>query len=149
MNHNYKILLAFILGTLLRILSKPWVLSWSDDNYSIHKNKIYDAMLIGSFTGLVLILIDSSLLTNTEMIFWIIIFISVAAICNHVINNQVLIDEKEYIIKLKEDSAEAIKLSNVIMLNKNINQQFKFYLIRNNELKEKSINELNELLKNF
>lgn len=149
MIYNYKFLLVFTLGITLRILSNPWILSWFGDNYSIHKNKIYDAILIASFTCIALILIDNSLLTNAEMIFLIIIFVCVAAIFNYAIKNQIFISDKDYIYKLKEDNKEAIKLSNVIMSKKNINPKFKDYLIQNNELKQQSINELNELLKNF
>ncbi len=149
MNPNYKILLAFVLAIILRILCKPWVLSWSDDNYSIHKNKIYDAVLIGSFISIVLIFIDSSMLTNVQMIIWIILFISIVVICNHVIKNQVFIDENDFILKLKEDNEETIKLSSEIILNKNVDQTFKNYLIQNNKIKQQSINELDELSKNF
>jgi hypothetical protein len=83
------------------------------------------------------------------MIIWIILFISIASICNYVINNQAFIDENDYILKLKEDNEEAIKLSSEIILNKNVNPKFKNYLTDNNKLRQQTINELNKLLNNF
>ena len=63
MNTNLKIILAFCLGIILKTLTTPWILGFFNKNYSIHKNKLYDAMFFGSITGLVQILINHQMLS--------------------------------------------------------------------------------------
>ena len=68
MNSNYKIILAFSLGAIIRVLTKPWILTFLDKNYSIHKNKIYDAIIIGSISALIQLIINNGHLSNVEFI---------------------------------------------------------------------------------
>jgi hypothetical protein len=147
MNSNYKILLAFGFGAIVRVITKPWILTCFDENYSIHKNKIYDAIIIGSITALIQIVINNGHMTNTEFIFWIILFASITGICNYLINNQVFVTKKDFLQKLKEDYAEAIKFANAMLSNKNIEPDFKEFLLEHNISKKLTLNEINELLK--
>ena len=97
MNSNYKIILAFTLGAIIRILTKPWILSCFDENYSIHKNKIYDAIIIGSITALIQLLINNGNLSNVEFMSWIILFITITAICNYMIHNQTFVTQRDFL----------------------------------------------------
>jgi hypothetical protein len=147
MNSNYKILLAFTLGAMIRVITKPWILTCFDENYSIHKNKIYDAIIIGSITALIQIIINNGHLTKIEFIFWLILFATITGICNYMIFNQVLITKKDFLQKLKEDYAEAIKFANAIISNNDIDAHFKEFLLEHNVSKKETLNEINELLK--
>lgn len=147
MNSNYKILLAFGLGAIVRVITKPWILTCFDENYSIHKNKIYDAIIIGSITALIQLVINNGHLTKIEFIFWIILFASITGICNYMIRNQVFVTKRDFLQKLKEDYAEAIKFANAMMSNKNIDPHLKEFLLEHNIAKKQTLNEINELLK--
>ena len=149
MNFNYKILLAFTFGAIIRVITKPWILTCFDENYSIHKNKIYDAIIIGSITALIQLIINNGHLTKIEFIFWIILFASIAGICNYLINNQIFITKKDFLQKLKEDYAEAIKFANAKISNNNIDPEFKDFLLKHNVSKKETLNKINELLKNL
>ena len=149
MNSNYKILLAFTLGTIIRVITKPWILTCFDENYSIHKNKIYDAIIIGSITALIQLIINNGHLTKIEFIFWIILFASITGICNYLIINQIFITKKDFLEKLREDYAEAIKFANIKISNNNIDLEFKEFLLKHNISKKDTLNEINELLKNL
>jgi hypothetical protein len=58
----------------------------------------------------------------------------------------VFIDKKDLLILLREKYAETIKYSKIQLKNKNIDEELKKFLIIENEIKEKSINEINTIL---
>jgi hypothetical protein len=146
MNPNYNIALAFFLGVGLRILTNPWILGYSNQNYSVHKNKIYDSMLFGSMAGLIQIMIDDGLLTNAERICWIILFVSIFFILNYIINEQIFVQEHDLLLKLRENYAESIKYSDIQLANKNINDDLKKFLSVQNKYKQDAIDEINGML---
>ena len=148
-NANYNITLAFFLGITLRTLTNPWILGYENENFSVHLNKIYDAILFGSMTGLIQIIIDAGSLTNGERFLWIILFISIFIMLNNMIVGQSFIKEKDLLLKLKENYAESIKISDIQISNKNIDKDFKNFLIVQNGEKEDGIDEINDLLKKY
>jgi hypothetical protein len=145
-NPNYNITLAFFLGITLRTLTNPWILGYSDENYSIHKNKIYDSILFGSMAGLIQIMIDSSLLNSAERFFWIILFITIAITLNYTIRKQLFINGDDLLFKLKENYGESIKFSDIQLSNKNINEELKNFLLVQNAQKQKAIDEIKQML---
>lgn len=147
MNPNYNIMLAFFLGIMLRILTNPWILGYSNENYSIHKNKIYDSILFGSMAGLIQIMIDNDTLTNVDRFVWIILFISIFITLNCVISGQLFIQGDDLLLKLKENYAESIKYSDILLLNKKINTELKDFLVIQNKNKKDAIDEINKMLK--
>ena len=147
MNPNYNIMLAFFLGIMLRILTNPWILGYSNENYSIHKNKIYDSILFGSMAGLIQIMIDNDTLTNVDRFVWIILFISIFITLNFVISGQIFIQGDDLLLKLKENYAESIKYSDILLLNKKINTELKDFLVIQNKNKKDAIDEINKMLK--
>lgn len=147
MNPNYKITLAFFLGVTLRILTNPWILGYSNVDYSVHKNKIYDAVLFGSMAGLIQIMIDNSLLSNAERFLWIILFVSIFLTLNYIISEQVFIKGDDLLLKLKENYAESIKYSDIQLLNKKISEDLKNFLLEQNKNKKDAIDEINIMLK--
>lgn len=147
MNPNYSITLAFFLGVTLRILTNPWILGYSNENYSIHKNKIYDALLFGSMAGIIQIMIDNGELTNMERFIWIILFVSIFISLNYVISEQIFIKEKDLLLKLRENYAESMKYSDIQLLNKNIDEELKNFLIMENDNKKNAIEKINLMLK--
>lgn len=147
MNPNYNITLAFFLGITLRILTNPWILGYSNVNYSVHKNKIYDAVLFGSMAGLIQIMIDDGLLGNAEKFLWIVLFVSIFLTLNYIISEQVFIKGEDLLLKLKENYAESIKYSDIQLLNKNISEELKTFLLEQNKNKKDAIDEINIMLK--
>lgn len=147
MNPNYNITLAFFLGVTLRILTNPWILGYSNVNYSVHKNKIYDSVLFGSMAGLIQIMIDTSSLSNAERFFWFILFISIFITLNYIISEQVYIKGDDLLLKLRENYAESIKYSDIQLLNKNISENLKNFLLEQNKNKQDAIDEINIMLK--
>jgi len=148
MTPNHSIALAFFLGVTLRTLTNPWILGYSNENYSIHKNKIYDALLFGSMAGIIQIMIDNSSLTNIERIFWILLFVSIFIALNYVISKQVFIKGKDLLLKLRENYAESIKYSDIQLSNKNIDEELKNFLVQENTSKQNAIDKINIMLKN-
>jgi hypothetical protein len=146
MNPNYKIITVFLVGFLLRILTNPWILELRDKNFSIHKIKILDSILFGCILGLTLILLDYKSFSNYSLLLWLILFITLIIIINYILNKQVFIDKKDLLILLREKYAETIKYSKIQLKNKNIDEELKKFLIIENEIKEKSINEINTIL---
>jgi hypothetical protein len=142
MNPNYKIILAFGLGVAIRILSSPWILGPANPNYSIHRNKLYDALLFGSLTGLVQVLIDGNQINNAERILWIILFLSIFLFARYVIDKQLFVEEKDLLLKLKENYAESIKISEIKLNDKNLSNEVKDLLTKQNKIKRDSIQEI-------
>jgi hypothetical protein len=148
MNPNYTIAIAFLLGVGLRILTNPWILGYLNENYSVHKNKIYDSLLFGSMAGIIQVMIDNGLLTNTERFIWIILFVCIFIILNHIISEQIFIKEKDLLLTLRENYAESIKYSDVQLLNKGIDEELKTFLIMENNNKKEAIKQINKILMN-
>jgi hypothetical protein len=146
MNPNYKIITVFLVGFILRIITNPWILKLQDKNFSIHKIKILDSILFGCILGLTLILLDYKSFSNYSLLLWLILFITLIIIINYILNKQVFIDKKDLLILLREKYAETIKYSKIQLKNKNIDEELKKFLIIENEIKEKSINEINTIL---
>ena len=146
MNSSYKILLAFSLGVILRILTHPWILGYSNENYSIHKNKIYDALFFGSLVGLIQLIINGSLLTNGEKLLWIILFISIMVFFNHLIVNQSFIKGKDLLLKIRENYGESIKFSEIQLSKKDISPELREFLIRSNKLKHIALQDIDALI---
>jgi hypothetical protein len=149
MNPNYIILLAFTLGTGIRILSNPWILGFTDDNYSVHINKIYDSIFVGTIVGIVQVLMNNSSLTLLEETLWIILFITINFIMNYIIKNQLFVSEVELLLQLKENYAESVKYSEIQLKNPSIDSKLKDFLIAHNKLKAQSINEINSMIKMY
>ena len=149
MNYNYKIIIAFLLGAILRILTNPWILGYSNENYSIHKNKIYDALFFGSLTGLVQIIINKNLMTNGGELLWIIFFISLIILFKYLINNQSFIKGKDLLLKIKENYGESIKLSQIQLEKNDISAELRDFLIRGNKLKHIAIQDIDVLLQKY
>lgn len=146
MNTNYKIVLAFLLGIFIRIITNPWILGFSDVNYSIHKNKLFDALLFGAITGLIQILIDFQTLENHDKFLWILLFATIIISLNHIIHEQIFIKEKDLLLKLKENYAESIRFSDIQMSNKSIDSTLKNFLIEQNNTKKNAIAQINVIL---
>lgn len=145
MNSNLKILTAFILGVLARIITTPWILGYHNPNFSIHKNKIFDAIFFGSIIGLIQLILDIGDLSNAQKIFWLILNLTMIIITSYLINNQSLINEKDLLLKLRENYAETIRISN-IHIEKDIDANVKNFLKEHVEAREKAIKDLDKLL---
>ena len=145
MNSNLKILLAFILGVLARIVTTPWILGYYNQNFSIHKNKIYDAIFFGSVIGCIQLIIDIGYLSNAQKIFWLILNLTMLIITSYLINHQSLISEKDLLLKLRENYAESIRISN-IHIEKDIDINVKNFLKEHAETRETAIKDLDQLL---
>lgn len=145
MNSNLKILVAFILGVLARIITTPWILGYYNQNFSIHKNKIYDAIFFGSVIGFIQVILNIGDLSNPQKIFWLILNLTMIIITSYLINNQSLISEKDLLLKLRENYAETIRISN-IHTEKDIGANVKKFLKENIETREKAIKDLDQLL---
>lgn len=145
MNSNLKILTAFILGVLARIITTPWILGYHNQNFSIHKNKIFDAIFFGSVIGLIQLILDIGDLSNAQKIFWLILNLTMIIITSYLIDNQSLISEKDLLLKLRENYAESIRISN-IHIEKDIDANVKKYLKEHVETREKEIKNLDKLL---
>lgn len=149
MKPNYTILLAFILGTGLRILTNPWILGFNDENYSVHINKIYDSIFVGSLVGIVQVLMNSSSLTFIEEVLWIVLFISIYLVMNYIIRNQLFVSEVELLLQLKENYAESVKYSSIQITNPLIHPDLKNFLIEHNKQKEQAINQIDLMIKKY
>ncbi len=145
MNSNFKILIAFIFGILARIITTPWILGYDNQNFSIHKNKIFDAIFFGSITGLIQLIIDIGNLTNAQKIFWLIINLTIFFVASYSINHQTFISEKDLLLKLRENYAESIEISK-IHVQKGIDNKVKNFLNSHVETRQKAIKDLNILL---
>jgi len=148
-NINYNILLAFFLGVGLRIITNPWVLGYYDENYSVHKNKIYDSLLFGSVAGLIQVIINNNMLTNGERIFWSVLFLSIFFSLNYIIKEQIFIKEDDLLLQLKENCAESIKYSDIQLENKNISNDLRDFLYKENKEKQIAIQKINIMLDNY
>lgn len=146
MHTNYKILLAFILGVIARVITTPWILGFGNPNYSIHKNKIYDAIFFGSITGLIQVFIDIGNLSNSQKLFWLILYSTIIYIISYSIINQNFIDERDLLLKLRENYAESIAISQ-IHIDKNIEPKVKQYITIHAEARKEAIKDLDQLLK--
>lgn len=149
MKINYKIILAFILGVIAKTFTTPWILGYNDENYSIHKNKIYEAFLCCSITGLILIIIDIGDLTFEEKIFWIVLYLSIFFTAKYFINNQTYINEKDILLKLRDNYAESNKLADILLNNDKLSPNIKSFIIEHNSFDKEAINNINKLIKNF
>lgn len=145
MNSNLKILVAFILGVLARIITTPWILGYNNSNFSVHKNKIYDAIFFGSIIGLIQLIIDIGDLSNAQKLFWLVLNLTMIIITSYLINHQSLISEKDLLLKLKENYAESIEISN-IHIRKDIDTNVKKFLKEHAESRKKTIVDLEQLL---
>lgn len=148
MNSNLKILLAFILGVLARIITTPWILGYNNEYFSIHKNKIFDAIFFGSITGLIQLIIDIGSLTNAQKLFWLIINLTILFIISYSINHQSFINESDLLLKLRENYAETIEISN-IHTKKNIDDRVKKFLSETINSRRNAIKDLDNLLKDI
>lgn len=150
MNRNYKIMLAFGLGIIARIITNPWILGYHNENYSIHKNKIYDAIFFGCITGLIQIIININKLNNSEKFLWLTFNLSIFFIISYIISNQTYINEKELLLKLKENNAESLEFCKIQLANnKNLDPEMKYFLNNHIDLKKETINKINLLLQKF
>jgi hypothetical protein len=147
MNPNYNVTLAFILGIILRIVMSPWILGFYDENYSMHKNKIYDSLLFGSMAGLIQIMIDNGILTIEEKIIWFIFFVAIFIMLNYIIHKQIFVEGKDLLLNLRESYAESIKITDIQLENKNIDDKLKNFLEEQNNNKRKAISTMNTMLK--
>lgn len=145
MNSNLKIFAAFILGVLARIITTPWILGYHNQYFSIHKNKIFDAILFGSIIGLIQLILDIGDLSNAQKIFWLILNLTMIIITSYLINHQSLIDEKDLLLKLRENYAESIQISN-IHIEKDIEEKVKIFLKEHAKTRENAIKDLDKLL---
>lgn len=146
MHTNYKILLAFILGIIARIITTPWLLGFSNEYYSIHKNKIYDAIFFGSITGLIQVIIDIGYLSNAQKLFWLILYSTIFYITSHSITYQNFVNERDLLLKLRENYAESIAISQ-IHIDKNIEPNVKQFLTVHADVRKQAIKDLDQLLK--
>jgi hypothetical protein len=149
MKINYKIISAFVLGVITKTFVTPWILGYSDENYSIHRNKIYEAIFFCSITGLILIIIDIGNLTFEEKIFWIVLYLSIFFTTKFFINNQINVNEKELLLKLRENYAESNKLAEILLNDDKLSPNVKSFIVDHKTLKKEAINNINELLKNL
>jgi hypothetical protein len=149
MNTNYKIILAFILGIIARLFTNPWVLGFNDINYSIHYNKIYDSIFFGSIIGIIQIIIDIGTLSTIEKLFWLILYISIFLIMKYFINNQIFVDDKHLLLKLKENYAESNKITEILLSDDQLNPNIKIFVSRQINIKNEEINNINEIIKNL
>jgi hypothetical protein len=148
MNINYKIILAFGLGIIARIITNPWILGYHNENFSIHKNKIYDAIFFGCITGLIQIIININKLTNSEKILWLTFNLSIFFIISYIINNQKYIDERELLLKLRENNAESLEFCKIQLANNtSLNAETKDFLNNHIKIKIETIDKINLLLK--
>lgn len=143
MNINYRIAFAFILGVIARILTNPWILGYSNENYSIHKNKIYDAIFFGCLVGILQIFINIDTLSIHELMTWLILLSSIFFIIKYMINNQVYIDELHLLLKIKENYGEINRLSEILSNDNKLSVNIKKFIdneINNNNDAIKIIN---------
>lgn len=148
MNTNYKIILAFILGIMARIFTSPWILGYNDKYYSLHKNKIYDAVFLGSITGIIQIIIDFGSLSLVETIIWITLFLSIFFTMRYFIDNQIFVASKHLLLKLRENYAESNKLAEILLNDNKLNKNTKNFVLEHKTLKEDAIKTINELIAN-
>jgi hypothetical protein len=149
MNTNYKIILAFILGIIARLFTNPWILGYTDTNYSVHKNKIYDSIFFGSIIGIIQIIIDIGSLTNGEKIFWLILYISIFLTIKYIINNQIFIDDKHLLLKLKENYAESNKITKILLNDSKLKPEINTFVSEQLNIKNEEIKIINEFIKNL
>ena len=143
---NNKIMLAFILGVILKILSNPWILGFYDENYSIHKNKVYDALIIGCLTGFIQIIINRDSLSNGIKFLWTIIFLTIFISIDHILNNQIFVSEKDLLLSLREKYAESIKFTDIQLKDDELDEEIRKFLIQENLNKISSIEKINKIL---
>ena len=148
MNTNHKIFFAFILGVVAKVLTNPWILGYTNQNYSVHRNKIYDAIFFGSITGLIQIILDLSGLNNIEKVFWILLYVSILLVSAYFIDNQVYIGEKQLLLKLRENVGESIRVSEIQLENKDLNTELRAFLEKQNADKIQSIKDINKFIAN-
>lgn len=146
MNTNYRIFFAFILGVTARIIVSPWILKYDDPNYTFHKNKLYDAILIGSIIGIIQIILDLQNLTNAQILVWLLIYLCMFKIIAYFIENQIFVNNLDILLKLRENYAESVKLIENLVKN-NYQPIVKDFLNKNLEIKSDTINEINNLIK--
>lgn len=147
MNSNYKIIFAFFLGVILRTLTNPWILGYGNENFSFHKNKIYDAILFGSVTGVIQIIIDSYSLTLEHKLLWLFLFISIFFIINHLIVVQTFVSDTDLLLKLKENYAESLEFSKILLREDKLTPNIRKFIIDHIGLKYDAIDQINILLK--
>ena len=133
-SQNYKIFLLLILSILINFYTPIPFYGFE----IIKKRNFINRLYMSLFTGFIIVLTDIILnkdeLTMIEFLVWL-IFVSMGIIITYnLINNQIFVDEKEFLLTLKENHEMDIHMTNK--------------LIKNQKLDKNGIDYANKIIKN-
>ena len=149
MNTYYKIIFAFLIGIFIRLFTNPWILGYNHKDFSIHINKIYDAIFFGCIIAIIQIFITIDTLTNPEKICWIMLFLTMLSISMNLINNQKFVNDKQLLLKLKENYAESNRLAEILVNNNSLGIETRNFILDHLTLKKDAILTIDNIIKSI